>query len=226
LQGLDLRYLGAYAAGNYSDGDIVIYNGVAYLCVRPTSAAPTAWVGLSSAVNYATTLPASPADGQEAILVDSVTNPTYSWRFRYNNGSTSAYKWEFVGGAPAIIMVFAGGTYFSTATQYPTFVNPTGGPTFTAPRAGEYVASATVNCNNNTAGGAAMIGLAGSDSVVADGALVYRNVSSANAYGVLAHSYQVVATAGGLIRFMVCAFSSGTALFERRQMTVVPKRVS
>src|SRR6516164_9624771 len=49
-------------------------------------------------IPYGTTLPASPVDGQEAILVDSITNPTYQWRLRYNAGSTSAYKWEFVGG--------------------------------------------------------------------------------------------------------------------------------
>jgi hypothetical protein len=39
----DLRYDGAYAAGSYTDGDIVVQNGVAYLCVRPTTAAPTPW---------------------------------------------------------------------------------------------------------------------------------------------------------------------------------------
>jgi len=41
--GMDLRYNGAWQAGNYSDGDIVVYQGVAYLCVRPTNKAPTPW---------------------------------------------------------------------------------------------------------------------------------------------------------------------------------------
>jgi hypothetical protein len=40
---VDLDYNGSWAAGSYTDGDIVIYNGVAYMCVRPTSATPTAW---------------------------------------------------------------------------------------------------------------------------------------------------------------------------------------
>src|SRR5262245_19587912 len=39
----DLVYKGAFTAGSYKDGDIVIYNGVTYVCVRPTSAAPVAW---------------------------------------------------------------------------------------------------------------------------------------------------------------------------------------
>jgi hypothetical protein len=52
------------------------------------------------AITYATTFPVTPVDGQEHILVDSITVPTYVWRFRYNAGSTSPYKWEFIGGAP------------------------------------------------------------------------------------------------------------------------------
>jgi len=71
--------------------------------------------GAAGTVAYGTSLPASPADGQEAILVDSTTNATYAWRFRYNAAASSPYKWEFVGGSPA---------------------NP--GNQFTCPRAGLY----------------------------------------------------------------------------------------
>jgi hypothetical protein len=58
----------------------------------PAGAAPT--------VAYGTTLPASPVDGQIAALTDSVSSPTFTWLFRYNASSSSAYKWEFIGGAP------------------------------------------------------------------------------------------------------------------------------
>jgi len=94
----DFRYLGDWVAGTYNDGDIVVYQGIAYLCVAPTNAAPVPWTSVGS--NYGTSFPASPADGAEFVLVDSITNPSYQWRFRYNAGSTSAYKWEFIGGAP------------------------------------------------------------------------------------------------------------------------------
>jgi hypothetical protein len=50
----------------------------------------------------ATTLP-SPSHGLVALLVDSTTNPSYQWRFRYNANSTSPYKWEFVGGTPIVV---------------------------------------------------------------------------------------------------------------------------
>lgn len=103
----DLIYDGDFASGpTYMDGEIVVYQGVAYLCIKPTTAAPVAWPGGPTIAppqlpTYGTTLPAAPVDGQEHILVDSATAPSYQWRLRYNAGSTSAYKWEFVGGAPA-----------------------------------------------------------------------------------------------------------------------------
>jgi hypothetical protein len=48
---------------------------------------------------YGLTPPASPADTQEFILVDSVTAPTYAWRLRYNAASTATDKWDFIGGS-------------------------------------------------------------------------------------------------------------------------------
>lgn len=42
--GADLEYNGDFPTGSpFTDGDIVVYNGIAYMCVRPTSAAPTPW---------------------------------------------------------------------------------------------------------------------------------------------------------------------------------------
>jgi hypothetical protein len=49
--------------------------------------------------NYGTAFPADPVDGVEYTLVNNAADPYYVWRFRYNAGSTSAYKWEFVGGS-------------------------------------------------------------------------------------------------------------------------------
>jgi hypothetical protein len=46
-----------------------------------------------------TTLPASPVDSQEVYFVaDAATRAI--WHLRYNAGSASSYKWEFLGGAP------------------------------------------------------------------------------------------------------------------------------
>jgi hypothetical protein len=132
--GLDLRYNGSWVAGTYTDGDIVIYNGIAYLAVRTTTQTPTAWPSLPSPVAYSTSLPGSPVDGQEAILVDSVSNPTYQWKFRYNASSSSVYKWEYIGGTPWFATAYAGA--WTQWTGNGTWIGIS--PTFTAPRAGDY----------------------------------------------------------------------------------------
>jgi hypothetical protein len=71
------------AATTYKDGDVVIKDGVAFICVGgPTTVPPDVlvWGLASTAALIGTNLPGSPVDGQEFILVDSVTAPTYQWR--------------------------------------------------------------------------------------------------------------------------------------------------
>ena len=148
--GADLIYDGDYASGpTYKDGEIVVYQGIAYICTMPTTSPPSAWPGggavtqpPATVTSYGVTLPTGPYDGQEAVLVDSITNPTYQWRFRWNAGSTSAYKWEYVGGAwfvqtPAAQNASAG-----------SWSNPFGANAqLTVPRGGDYVATFTAYLN-------------------------------------------------------------------------------
>lgn len=145
--GADLVYNGDFPANTpYTDGDVVIYNNIAYLCVTPTSVAPVAWAGGQASpagppaltIPYGTTLPGSPYDGQLAILVDSTTNPSYQWKFRYNAGSSSAYKWEYVGGTDVEVL----GTTTETTTTTGAWFDPPSGPRFLVPRPGDYYASA------------------------------------------------------------------------------------
>ena len=102
-------------------------------------------------VAYGTSLPGSPTDGLEAILVDSTTAAKYAWRFRYNGGSTSTYKWEFVGGPP---LTSTGGSIVLAETQTDP-IDVTGGPSVDAPRAGIYsvVLGGSIR-NNGTFSGA------------------------------------------------------------------------
>jgi hypothetical protein len=133
---MDLVYKGDFAAGSYQDGDIVVSGGISYMCVRPTSAAPSAsqWPAALGAPNYGTTLPVGTKDGQEAVLVPSITAPQYSWRFRYNPANTfDANKWEFVGGSPVY-----GYPQGSLNTSSTAVIPLTSGPTFVVPRTGVY----------------------------------------------------------------------------------------
>jgi len=154
-------YKGDWAAGTYYPGDHVVYNGILYECVRQTTAAPVPWPPAPGAASYGTTLPASPVDGQEAILVDNVTNPSYQWRFRWNAGSSSAYKWEFVGGAAWTTTPAGSGTTSSTS-----WIDVAGGPTFVIPRAGVYSIQFGAYGEANATGGAYGINFSASDGTI------------------------------------------------------------
>jgi hypothetical protein len=124
-------YIGNWGSGiTYKQGDVVRYNGVDYIAVNPSTGqqppAATSIVGAS----VVTVLPAAPFDGQKVILVDSITVPTYSWQLQW---VASASCWIFVGGSRLSQTVPAN---FSSASA--AYVDLTGGPSFTVPRAGVY----------------------------------------------------------------------------------------
>jgi len=60
-----------------------------------------------------TSVPTTIVDGQEVLLVDFLTTPNWHWRLRYNAFSTATYKWEYIGGIPAIAFE---GASFSTSS--------------------------------------------------------------------------------------------------------------
>jgi hypothetical protein len=95
--------------------------------------------------SYGTSLPASPADGQEAILVDSLTNPSYQWRFRYNAGSSSAYKWEYIGGNPWFATAYVGTWQQFSGSSNWVVANPG----LAVPRAGDYWINWSAQFNSN-----------------------------------------------------------------------------
>jgi len=229
IDGDMLQYRGDWSAGSYQDGDIVVQGNIAYMCVKPTSAAPTAWPGSAFATPptpvtaYGTTLPASPADGQEAILVDSLTNPSYQWRFRYNASSTSAYKWEFIGGPDA----YARNDNDETTATVGSWVDlATIGPQIVVPRAGEYLAHATSDGYCSVAGVSSLaIALGLSGSVVATSFMTVPTSGVSNVMAIAAYRFTCAASDAVRMRYYN-ATASNTAHWQRRALTVQPVRVS
>ena len=219
-----INYRGAWAAGTYADGDIVVQNGITYLCVRPTTNPPAPWPMAPGTSSYGTTLPASPYDGQEAVLVDLTTNPSYQWRFRYNAQSTSAYKWEFVGGSPRSSLVNAAevcnsGSLVDLATV---------GPSFTLPRSGDYMLSGS--WWGQGPAGSNQYGLA---EICRNGASLnspfwlIQNQITGNGYAqsALAPTLLAGAAAGDVLKFMYRIATAGQS-FSARNLVVQPVRVS
>jgi len=103
--------------------------------------------GAAAIPAYVTTLPASPVDGQECILVDSLTAPTRTWHCRYNAQTSNSYKWEVLGGTP--ILGISGAQV--TVNQANAWINVVG-TAITLPLQGYYVFQASFRCNNGWSG--------------------------------------------------------------------------
>ena len=139
-------YVGDWAAGTaYLPGQVVRHNGADHIAVNPsTGQTPLAQaIGALPVIGIGTSLPASPFDGQEYILTDSLTAPTYAWRFRYVASITDAYKWVFIGGYAI--------RNFEATSVLPTSTYVVYGPVLTIPRPGIYDA---VHTSIATSGGA------------------------------------------------------------------------
>lgn len=225
--GADLVYNGAYPAGTpYTDGDIVIYNGVAYMCVRPTSNPPTPWPLGGTLIGYGTSLPTSPVDGQEYTLVDSVTAPTFSWRFRYNANSTSPYKWEFVGGPP-ITARRDNAESSATANQW-TDVGAASNPILTLPRTGDYMVRASAEMYHTAPSCTLYVGIWDYTAGTIRAVYAMHAQSLATAYVSLAIAAQRVngVGAGGNLKLMYQANQTGTLTAQFRIIEAVPVRVA
>lgn len=106
----------------------VYYNSVsnqAKVCLSTNK-----WGSINGA--FVTALPASANDGDEVYYQADAAN-SIVWHLRYNAGSASAYKWEFLGGAAMISEDATGGTTAST-----TYVDVGTAPQVTVLRAGQY----------------------------------------------------------------------------------------
>ena len=220
-----ITYIGAYDPAHvYADGDYVIGpDGITYQCVigGTVGVTPVPWA-TAPTLPYGTSLPVGPVDGMEAVLVDSTTNPSYQWRFRYNAGSSSAYKWEFIGGTSAIAQVNPD----ETTTVISTWVDlATDGPTVIVPRAGAY--SVTFGCSAypSAATADAMIAAAVAGVVGGQAAEFTWNVST---HGLSNSNVSPVLTANASdpIKLRYFNFTTGTAHFRTRWINVQPVRVS
>lgn len=78
-------------------------------------------------------IPREPLDGDEIFYLADATNGV-TWRFRYRAGSSSTYKWEFIGGPPLWELLATSES--TTSTSYANLA--TTGPDLTVPLAGDY----------------------------------------------------------------------------------------
>lgn len=179
----------------------------------PTAQAPS--------IAMVTALPGSPVDGQEIVLTDSPTAPTYRWRLRYN-ASSAAKRWEYVGGTPAEARVATS----ETTTTIGSYVNlGTAGPLFTVPLLGDYGVRFGATFLDSAAESQLNIGVGVGD--FSSPLFEARGHISANNYHLTVSGEAVLVglTAGQVIRAKYQHALAGTLTVLNRYLYVTPIRL-
>jgi Carbohydrate-binding module family 5/12 len=227
---IPIDYIGGWSAAvSYKAGDVVSYNGVDYIAVNPSTGSTPPPATSLGAVGIGTSLPASPLDGQEYVLVDSLTAPTYSWRFRYVPGIADAYKWVYVGGSA--IMNEQPALDTCAITTYTALGSA--GPSVALPRAGIFEVALGFNNrmdNNTTANRTHWMSydIGATAAVDADAVLGGATNAGQNALGGFSrHMRKTIATAVTLTaKYKVPDQAAGAGSFQARWMKITPVRVS
>ncbi len=109
----------------------------------------TGWQAFAgqTAATPSTSLPASPSNGEQAILVDSTSSPTYAWLLQY---SLAASKWIFLGGSP--LQADTAGADYTASSSY-TDLAGGANPSVTLPRNGSYKISVSAYMDDGSRNG-------------------------------------------------------------------------
>lgn len=161
LNNIEAGIVAAYVqgAGGLVNADIAVGAAIAYsklnlaLGIVNADISASAAIGISKLASYpsdatkflrgdatwavpfptpATTLPGSPTNLQQAILVDNTATPTYAWLLQY---STTASAWIFIGGSD-LLAEDTGASMGSLSSA--TYADTTRVVSLTVPRAGSY----------------------------------------------------------------------------------------
>lgn len=177
------------------------------------------WIG--GAAGRGTSLPSSPVDGHLYDYLADATNGIV-WRFRYNAGSASSYKWEFIGGAPLFAIIDTQET--APITTYGDCA--TVGPSIVLPLAGDYdvTIGAQVYGSIGAAGKTAMSYAIGATAAAAADEIMSQS-SVATDYHYLSRTKRKT----GLTAVTLTAkyyYVTTVSQFANRTMMVLPVRVS
>lgn len=168
-----------------------------------------------------TAFPSSPVNLQEAIIMDSLTTPTYAWRFIYLSGISDSYKWVCFGPSAFQHRIVTEENVGSSAT----WVNlSTDGPKFTVTFPGIYDCYGQAN-GVNTAGSAqgANIGLVIGNNTPSED-IPFTVPSGGRQIATLYK--QLTAAASDVIKIRYRTSATTNFDFGYRVLRIVPVRVS
>ena len=172
-----------------------------------------------------TVLPSNPFDGQEVLYLADATNGVV-WHLKYRKGSASAYKWEYVGGAPLVSQSLAGVTSASIATS--TWSAIASAPSITVPLAGDYDFINVAGVQPNTAAATVATGVkvgATEPAINTNAAYQYMGTPAANV--VLSHAERITGVAASTVLLQRYWQNGAAQTLGRTEahLRVVPVRV-
>jgi hypothetical protein len=183
-----------------------------------TAASPTVNRPKVTAGAFSSGPPGSPADGDIWVALSVDANGT-AWQFRYNAGSASTYKWEFIGGAPSNISYTPSTGMAGGWNAYNPQMNPVA-------RAGQYLVGGSATIINQTAT-VGQVALSCSISGVMGYATTQATFQNLAANGAIGLSYNpapfTVAAAGSIALAAYIAMNCNISL---AQILIIPVRVS
>jgi hypothetical protein len=183
-------------------GGVPVWSAIAAADL-PAQAVPT----------YGSAPPGSPADGAEHILTP------YQWRFRYNAGSASAYKWEFIGGPPGSTVTATSTGGINSQSFVPLGVN------FNIPRSGDYYWTIHIRVANDTSSGVGYATVITSGGVAQDALSCFFQSWTANGAGWTGHGPQLITGCTTTLAVYVHV-SAGVGTFGPVALGVWPSRIS
>lgn len=161
---------------------------------------------------------AAPADGMQIFYLADATNGIV-WHLRYRGSSSSAYKWEYLGGGALADDIATGESTSSTS-----YVNlTTTGPSVTVPLAGDY--EIRLSCAIQPGSDLAIMSYAVGAATALDADAIYQG-KAATVWGTPSRAAVKtgLAAATALVgKYRVLAGSAGT--FEHRRLELRPIRV-
>jgi hypothetical protein len=208
----------------YVKGDVVTKDGVVYGAVNDSTGQtpPPYQAPAHVPIPLVTALPATPFDGQEVVLTDSLTAPTYTWRFRYVAAKASN-KWVFVGGSRFIAVTVANNLINSGAWGDAS----TPGPSLTLPLAGEYDISVGMTVSSGS-GTDVSLGMSfAKGAVAADGVNAFWGLSAASGIAVYVQADRTTRVTVAAPTVLACKYASsgGGGYVNNRQIAAIPVAV-
>jgi hypothetical protein len=165
--------------------------------------------------------PAAPSDGDIWIAYNVDANGTV-WQFRYNAGSSSAYKWEFIGGPSARVAIL---TNENTTTTGAWVDLATVGPSFVVARGGDYLCEYFMDSSHTITNGKMQAGISVGATAAVDNGGVYGPVAT-GFNSVARKSLVTGVAASGELRVRYYNLLAGTLSALNRQLYVTPVRIS